>query len=526
MIYAIIALAGVIIGCFAGWLIGKGHGSDKLIALEAEKARLLAEKTAVEQHAQAQLEAAAQHEKLQLDAMERQYTERLEAAARQSQTRLEASQEQANTRIEAMKQQVAKAEQLLADEQERSNNAAEAADRQWKERFENLKTELGRLQAETLAARQSQLAEQNSRQMGEILDPVRKKFEEFTKAAQEGKAASEVGRQSLKDAFEATFNLFKQQQEQTVEQLREQSSRISRDTASLCQALRGDNRRQGQWGEMVLSSVLEKSGLIEGQTYFLQTSQDDDEGNRQRPDVIVALPDSRKVIIDSKVSLTAFADAIDMQDCDPEAASRRMKDHAKSVRSHVDELARKNYAASQKNSVEFVLMFMPTDSSFLAALREDPKLVEDAYNKHIAIITPSNLLMSLKLINYLWQHERQERNVEQIVKRGNELYDKMALLKTSLDDIGNSIRKLGESYEQLTTRFEGRGGLISKFESLKKLGLNPKKRIPGAPDETDDEPEERVSAKSLTAETKTALPSSATDGLPDSMPDTLPEVLK
>ncbi len=436
MIYAIIALMGVIIGLAAGWLVGKGSVLPKIGALEAEKARLEAER----------------------------------------QGALLRSQEQA----EVMKRQIEQSEALRREEFEKSRLDAEHNDRLWQQRFDALKTELGRIQAQALAERQNSLSEQNSRQMGEILEPVRRQFEEFGRLTRESHTASEVGRRELQGAFETAMKLFQQQQQQAVAQIREQSERIGNDAASLSRALRGDTRAQGRWGEMVLEHILEESGLRRDHEFRLQSSRAAEDGRQLRPDVVVCLPDERSVIIDSKVSLTSYAAAVDVQDTDPTQAEKLLTDHARSVRRHIDELALKDYASTEKGSIEMVMMFMPTDSSYMAAIRCQPDIVEYAFRKRVAIITPSNLMMTLKLVYHLWQHDRQERNVEKIVQRGNELYARMAGFMEAFADINNGLGKLQKSYELAEKRLTGRGGIVSQFEMLKKLGLTPKKQIPGA----------------------------------------------
>lgn len=456
MLYTLIALLSVISGAAAGWLIARRQLQPRVAELENAKAQIDSYISKLE------------IEKARIEAEKSGLTQQLSTAQ-------------------------ARVEEVLAQgrrDEERMQRQLDQADKQWQERLAALRSEIERTQADSLAKRQTALAEQNSRQINELLEPVRRQFEEFKRLAGENRTASEVSRKELQNTFESTMKLFRQQQEQAVAQMREQTDRIGQDAATLTRALRGDNRAQGRWGEMVLEHILEESGLRRDHEFYLQSGTTDSEGNRFRPDVVVSLPDERSVIIDSKVSLTAYASALDVQDTNPQESERLMQDHAKSVRRHIDELARKEYASLEKGAVDIVMMFMPTDSSFLAAVRTQPDIVSYAFSHHVAIITPSNLMTMLRMVYHLWQNDRQEKNVERIVARGNELYSRMAGFMESFKDIETHITRLQKSFELAQTRLSGRGGIISQFEKLKKLGLTPKKQIRLPEDfEADDAPD-------------------------------------
>ena len=456
MLYALIALLSLISGAAAGWLIARRQLQPRVAELENAKAQIDSYISKLE------------IEKARIEAEKSGLTQQLSTAQ-------------------------ARVEEVLAQgrsDEERMQRQFDQADKQWQERLAALRSEIERTQADSLAKRQTALAEQNSRQINELLEPVRRQFEEFKRLAGENRTASEVSRKELQNTFESTMKLFRQQQEQAVAQMREQTDRIGQDAATLTRALRGDNRAQGRWGEMVLEHILEESGLRRDHEFYLQSGTTDSEGNRFRPDVVVSLPDERSVIIDSKVSLTAYASALDVQDTNPQESERLLQDHAKSVRRHIDELARKEYASLEKGAVDIVMMFMPTDSSFLAAVRTQPDIVSYAFSHHVAIITPSNLMTMLRMVYHLWQNDRQEKNVERIVARGNELYSRMAGFMESFKDIETHITRLQKSFELAQTRLSGRGGIISQFEKLKKLGLTPKKQIRLPEDfEADDAPD-------------------------------------
>ena len=300
------------------------------------------------------------------------------------------------------------------------------SDQQWAQKLENLKQEMQRMNieqqraaAEQLAAKQSALQENNRLQMDELLKPIKEQFADFKKSVEESKTQNEVNKKELQNTFEATMKLFQQEQQQAVLSLKEQTSKIGSDAANLTKALKGDSKMQGDWGEMVLETILENSGLRKDEEFFIQENTKDGNGKNFRPDVIVRFPEGRSVVIDSKVSLTAYTNALAAED-DAER-ERLMKAHAQSVRNHIDELAEKDYSKLVEDAIGFVLMFIPNETSYIAAMRQQPELSRYAYQKKIIIISPSNLLMALQLAYNLWQYDRQNKNVEKIVKTAADL---------------------------------------------------------------------------------------------------------
>ena len=256
----------------------------------------------------------------------------------------------AKTASEEKTQWVAKAE-VLASEVEQQKRMAEherqyaaqlreESNRQWEQKLEALRQEMQKMAAEQLAAKQSALQESNRQQMNELLRPVKEQFADFKKSVEESKTLNEVNKKELQHTFEATMRLFQQEQQQTVLMLKEQTSKIGSDAANLTKALKGDSKMQGDWGEMVLETILENSGLRKDEEFFIQENTKDENGKNYRPDVIVRFPEGRSVVIDSKVSLTAYTDALATDD---EADRERLlKAHALSVRKHIDELAEKD----------------------------------------------------------------------------------------------------------------------------------------------------------------------------------------
>lgn len=357
------------------------------------------------------------------------------------------------------------------------------SDQQWTQKLESLKQEMQRMTieqqkvaAEQLAAKQSALQETNRLQMDELLKPIKEQFADFKKSVEESKTQNEVNKKELQNTFEATMKLFQQEQQQAVLNLKEQTEKIGSDAANLTKALKGDSKMQGDWGEMVLETILENSGLRKDEEFFIQENTKDEEGKNYRPDVIVRFPEGRSVVIDSKVSLTAYSDALAAED---EAEQERlMKAHAQSVRKHIDELAAKDYSKLVDDAIGFVLMFIPNETSYIAAMKQQPDLSRYAYQKKIIIISPSNLLMALQLAYNLWQYDRQNKNVEKIVKTAADLYDKVAGFEDTFMSVGDLITRLSGTFDKAKKQlYDGTGNVMRRVESLKGLGVTPKKQI-------------------------------------------------
>ena len=404
---------------------------------------------------------------------------------------LQANIEQSNlhhaAEVQSLKQSYASEIQGLKAQMENERLFAEKlraeSNQQWAQKLESLKQEMHRMAieqqkaaAEQLAAKQSALQENNRLQMDELLKPIKEQFADFKKSVEESKTQNEVNKKELQSTFEATMKLFQQEQQQVVTSLKEQTSKIGSDAANLTKALKGDSKMQGDWGEMVLETILENSGLRKDEEFFIQENTKDENGKNFRPDVIVRFPEGRSVVIDSKVSLTAYTDALAAET--DEERERLMKSHAQSVRKHIDELAEKDYSKLVEDAIGFVLMFIPNETSYIAAMKQQPDLSRYAYQKKIIIISPSNLLMALQLAYNLWQYDRQNKNVEKIVKTAADLYDKVATFEDTFTGIGELITRLSGTYDKARKQlYDGTGNVMRRVESLKNLGVTPKKQI-------------------------------------------------
>lgn len=379
-------------------------------------------------------------------------------------------------KAEVLASEVEQQKRMAEHERQYAAQLREESNRQWEQKLEALRQEMQKMAAEQLAAKQSALQESNRQQMDELLRPVKEQFADFKKSVEESKTLNEVNKKELQHTFEATMRLFQQEQQQTVLMLKEQTSKIGSDAANLTKALKGDSKMQGDWGEMVLETILENSGLRKDEEFFIQENTKDENGRNYRPDVIVRFPEGRSVVIDSKVSLTAYTDALATDD---EADRERLlKAHALSVRKHIDELAEKDYSKLVDDAIGFVLMFIPNETSYIAAMKQQPDLSRYAYQKKIIIISPSNLLMALQLAYNLWQYDRQNKNVEKIVKTAADLYDKVATFEDTFTGIGDLITRLSGIYDKAKKQmYDGPGNVMRRVEGLKALGVTPKKQL-------------------------------------------------
>ncbi|MEN8223127.1 MAG: DNA recombination protein RmuC [Acidobacteriota bacterium] len=345
-----------------------------------------------------------------------------------------------------------------------------------KERLENEKKEMGELQLkfkdefENLANRlldekSRKFTEINEENLSKIIYPFRDKLSDLKKDIEN--IHKEESREviSLKTEIKSLMELNRQ---------------VSRDADNLAKALKGDSKLQGDWGEISLERVLEKAGLEENVHYTKQDVFTDDDKRRKRPDFIIHLPEEKHVIIDSKVSLTAYEKYFNTEKNGEKEIY--LKDHIKSITDHISGLSKKNYQNLYGiNSPDYILMYMPIESALVLALRHDQKIVEDALERNIVFVTTSTLLATLKTVSYLWKHEKQKKYVSEIARQGGALYDKFANFVTDLENIGEKLDTARASYDSAMNKLisGGKKGdtILGRIENLKKLGARTSKEI-------------------------------------------------
>lgn len=273
-----------------------------------------------------------------------------------------------------------------------------------------------------------------------------------------------------------------------VGKLVELNHKISEEAQNLTNALKGQVKQQGNWGEMILESILEKSGLVKGREYFVQESVKNEEGRRFQPDVIINYPDNRKVVIDSKVSLVGYERYCSSNDVT--AQEKALAEHIRSVRTHIDMLGSKKYQ-DMVGGLDFVTMFLPIEPAYMVAMQADPEIWNYAYNRGVLLLSPTNLIAALRLIHNLWQREYQNRHALEIAERGGQLYDKFVLFVENMQSIGDNLLRTQKSYESALGQLsEGKGNLVNQAQKLKELGAKAKKSLPESLiDSTDDQSE-------------------------------------
>ena len=332
---------------------------------------------------------------------------------------------------------------------------------------EDAKTSLGK-EFENLANRifddkQNKFSQQSKEQLDNSLSPLRRDIGEF--------------RQQVSHAYEKE-NADRNKLAGQISELQKQTLQISADAVSLANALRGDNKHQGNWGEFVLEKLLEDAGLTKGREYEAQVALKDDEGQRRNPDVIVHLPEGRDIIIDAKVSLSDYEryfhaeDEVTRQHC--------LTQHLNSLRNHIKGLSIKDYESLEGvNSLDFVLIFVPVESAFMLALDSDPDMMRDAYDKGIILVSPSTLMATLRTIKNLWRYADQNRNAQLIADKAGKLYDQFVLHIEAMEDVGKHLDRSKEAWDTAHKRLStGRGNLVGRTQELKKLGAKTKKSLP------------------------------------------------
>jgi DNA recombination protein RmuC len=362
------------------------------------------------------------------------------------------------TRLETQREQAAEKLQLL-------NEARQSLSDQFKA-----------LASDILEEKTRRFTEQNQTNLGQLLDPLKLKLTEFQSKVEDVYVRETKDRTALGEQ---------------VRQLMALNQSLSTDAKNLTQALKGSNKAQGNYGELVLERVLESSGLRKDEEYEIQASHTREDGTRAQPDVVIRLPENRHLIVDAKISLVAYDESVSAErDEDRAAAIAR---HIASVRAHIKGLSEKNYQSLyQLKSLDFVLMFIPIEPAFMLAVTHDRDLFMEAWNRNVLLVSPSTLMFVVRTVAHLWRQEAQSRNAQEIAKRGAELYDRLHAFVADLEKVGDRLRQAQDSFNDARDKLsKNKGNVIRQAEMLKKLGVKPTKALPLTLVETamDAEPE-------------------------------------
>ncbi len=416
----VILLGGLLIGMAVGWFIAKFKFSadNSFLIAEQEKSKALSTQLI---EVKRDLEAE-RHKNLEL-----------------------------NSSLSTTEADYRNLQEKLTEQKKELENLQE----KFSEQFENLANKI-------FEEKSKKFTEQNKSNLTDVLKPLGEKINEFEKRID----------QSHKDSLEKNASLFNE-----LKNLKDLNLQMGEDARNLTRALRNDTKTQGSWGELILETILEKSGLEKGREYKVQETFYTEEGRRQRPDLIINLPDKRHIIIDSKVSLTAYNNYVNAEKDDERDV--QLKLHMQSIKQHMRILVDKNYQKNySENGLDFVMMFIPIETAYLLALQTDPKLYEDAFDKRIVFVSPTLLLPSLQLIKSVWRQEHQNRNVIEIAKRAGDLYDKFVGFTEDLLTLGKHLNSSKKYYEESMKKLtDGSGNLVTRVENLKKLGAKAEKSI-------------------------------------------------
>lgn len=475
-IYVVIGLA---IGAAIGWIIRKLSAEKNLVSrndLEAAKTALLQAENQTrnlqERYNELQGTLNALRDELRSMQQEKEQAGMRLASATTALTALE----QQLAEIKALSErQIAEIDQLkLQLGNMRSDNEV------LKQKNESIRKEIDDLGAkytaefkvlanEILEDKSKRFTEENQKNIRLILDPLNQDLKEFRKKVEDTYEKENRQRFSLEEKIKELVSL---------------NQRISDEANNLTKALKGQRKTQGDWGEMILENILQQSGLTEGREYVKQEFLRDnagntlfnEEGNKMQPDFIITYPDKRQVVIDSKVSLSAYERFSSAEDDMAQATA--LQEHVDALYRHIDTLSKKNYQ-DYVNTLDFVMMFVPIEPAYLVAMQKDRDLWNYAYKKRILLISPTNLIAAVKLVAELWKKDDQNKNAMKIAERGGALYDKFVGFVEKLQSIGEHIQRSQRSYEDAMKQLrDGQGNLIGQVEKMRKLGINAKKTMP------------------------------------------------
>lgn len=420
----------------------------------------LQQEIAGQQQALAALQETVQQQQLEQTRWEERgelWSEQRQQFSQQQQD-AQQQQQQLSRQLSELQQRLATEQEARAQEQRNAEEKlallAESKEQMLKE-FENLSNRI-------FEQKQRQFSEQSQKGLDSLLNPFKDQLEGLRKKVDDVYVADAKDRTELKTQIE---NLHKLNQQITAE------------AHALTTALRGEKKMQGNWGEMVLETVLDRSGLRNGEEYLREQVHQDDGGKNYRPDVIINLPEGKHIIIDSKVSLNAYTDYVNAEnDADRDAAARR---HTDAIRNHIRGLSEKAYQQLEGlNSPDFVFLFMPIEPAFMLAFQQDEALFNEAFEKRIVVVTPTTLLATLRTVASIWAIERRNRSTEKLAEQAGKVYDKLVLVVEKFEKVGNQLNTVQKSYDDAWNSMRsGRGNLLSQADNFRKLGVRAKKEL-------------------------------------------------
>ncbi|QHI35806.1 DNA recombination protein RmuC [Kordia antarctica] len=375
------------------------------------------------------------------------------------------------SKTEHDREEIRREKDFLNVELARRNSELENLQKQLRERDEQMKVQQEQLRKDfellankILEEKSSKFTEQNKENIKNILTPLQEKIQHFEKKVEDSQKENISIHSALREK---------------LSELSKANIQISQEAVNLTKALKGDSKMQGNWGELVLERVLEKSGLEKDREYVVQQNFAREDGSRSLPDVIINLPNNKKMVIDSKVSLTSYERFVN---CEDSERAMYLKEHLTSIKRHIDQLSAKKYEDLYEiESPDFVLMFVPIEPAFAIAINEDNSLYNKAFEKNIVIVTPTTLLATLRTIDTMWNNEKQQQNAIEIARQAGSLYDKFEGFMSDLIGIGKKIDATKSDYSSAMNKlFEGRGNIITSIEKIKKMGAKAKKSLPEA----------------------------------------------
>ncbi len=327
---------------------------------------------------------------------------------------------------------------------------------------EQLTKEFENIANKIFDSKQQQFTQSSQTTLNTTLDPLKEQIKEFKKQVEDAYHKENAERNKLVGQ---------------ITELQKQAQRIGEDAVNLATALKGSNKSQGNWGEVILERLLEESGLQKGREYETQVSLKDEDGNRRNPDVIIRLPENKDIVIDAKVSLVHYESYCSEED--DSLQKMALKNHIASIRTHIDGLSKKNYESLDSiRSLDFVFIFVPIEAAFMLAMQHDSNLFKYAFDKHIVLVSPTTLLATLKTVENIWRYEKQNKNAEKIASMAGGLHDQFALVSESLDELGQNIDRTRNAFDNTQKRLKtGRGNLYKRIQDLETLGAKTKRAL-------------------------------------------------